>query len=124
MYPRTQYEMTEQDLAELLESMKPVPMIMLQCGTPSSQQENANRAWARLGEKMGFDSMTVQPTGRGDRFFSAIPSETEEHKARRLEKEAEEKRLREIDTLTQEIAERQERLKTLTTSTHPKGGTD
>ena len=70
---RVDYEMTADDLSALLDSMKPVPMIMLQCGTPRSVQENANAAWARLGEKMGFDSMTVRPNGRGDRFFSAEP---------------------------------------------------
>ena len=65
------YEMTEADLANLLDAMKPVPMIALQCGTPRSVQENANAAWARLGERMGFDPMTVAPNGRGGRFFSA-----------------------------------------------------
>ena len=68
---RTNYEMTAEDLAALLDATKPVPMIALQCGSPRSVQENANAAWARLGEKMGFDPMTVRPNGRGDRFFSA-----------------------------------------------------
>lgn len=68
---RIDYEMSLSDLAELMEAMKPVPMIMLQCGRPRSVQESANAAWARLGEKMGFDPMTVRPNGRGDRFFSA-----------------------------------------------------
>ena len=77
MYPRINYEMTEEDLEEILETCKPVPMIMLQCGTPPSVQENANRAWRRLGEKMGFDYDTVQPVvGKGSRFFTAVPSET------------------------------------------------
>jgi len=71
---RKDYEMTEADLDKIKEACKPVPMIMLQCGTPSSPQENANRAWARLGESMGFDPMSVQPNGKGDRFFSAIPT--------------------------------------------------
>lgn len=68
---KTNFEMTAEDLQTLLDTMKPVSMIMLQCGTPRSAQENANAAWARLGEKMGFDPMTVRPNGRGDRFFSA-----------------------------------------------------
>lgn len=111
MYPRTNYEMTEQDLAEILESCKPVPMIMLQCGSPPSPQENANRAWAVLGKKMGFDGDTVQPIpGKGNRFFSAIPSETEEARNERLAKQAEEKRQTEIATLTHEIEECQARL--------------
>ena len=66
------FEMTQEDLDALLSAMKPVPMIALQCGTPRSRQENANAAWARLGEKMGFDPMTVTPNGKGDRFFSAV----------------------------------------------------
>lgn len=65
------FEMTEADLAELLNAMKPVPLIAINCGMPRSRQENANEAWARLGVKMGFDPMTVRPNGRGDRFFSA-----------------------------------------------------
>ena len=68
---RVNFEMTPDDLSKLLESMKPVPMIALQCGSPRSVQENANAAWAKLGERMGFDPMTVRPTGKGDRFFSA-----------------------------------------------------
>lgn len=69
---RKHYEMTTDDLAILLAAMKPMPMVMLQCGAPRSAQESANAAWARLGERMGFDFMTVQPTGQGDRFFSAV----------------------------------------------------
>ena len=66
---RKDFEMSAEDLESLLSAMKPVVMIALQCGTPRSRQENANAAWARLGEKMGFDPMTVRPNGRGDRFF-------------------------------------------------------
>jgi hypothetical protein len=69
---RKEYEMTQEQLDKLLDACKPVPMIMLQCGTPSSPQENANRAWKRLGEEMGFDYMTVLPfPAKGHRFFSA-----------------------------------------------------
>jgi len=39
----------------------------------SSPQENANAAWRELGKRMGFDYLTVEPNGRGNRFFSAIP---------------------------------------------------
>lgn len=69
---RTNFEMTDSDLADLLKATRPVPMIALQCGMPRSVQENVNAAWAALGKKMGFDPMTVQPTGQGDRFFSAV----------------------------------------------------
>ena len=75
---RANYEMTVEDLSEILEACKPVPMIMLNImNNCSSRQENANRAWKRLGDKMGFDGDTARPIeGKGSRFFSAVPSET------------------------------------------------
>ena len=70
---RTEYQMSKAALAKLRDACTPVPMIMLQCGTPSSSQENANNAWARLGEEMGFDGATVRPMqGKGQRFFTAV----------------------------------------------------
>ncbi len=72
---KTRYEMSDADLQEILDACKPVPMIMLQCGTPSSPQENANLAWKRLGEKMGFDYLTVEPTGEGNKVFLAVKQE-------------------------------------------------
>ena len=101
MYPRTKYEMTEEDLKSIMDAIKPAPMIMLQCGSPPSQQERANLAWETLGKKMEFDHMTVQPSGTGDRFFTAIPSETEKHREDRIEKEVaadREAKLTEIQT--------------------------
>lgn len=68
---RKDFEMSESDLQALLNAMKPSPAIMLQCGPISSVQERANAAWCALGQRMGFDGMTVRPNGKGDRFFSA-----------------------------------------------------
>jgi len=65
------YEMTQEDLDALLNAMKPVPYMIIGGVAPRSQQENANAAWKALGEKMGFDYMTVRPNGKGDRFFTA-----------------------------------------------------
>jgi hypothetical protein len=104
MYPRTNYEMAEADLQEILDACKPVPAMMIGGYAPASPQENANRAWQRLGEKMGFDHMTVQPlAGKDNRFFSAVPTEPEDVRAARLEREAEEKRVAEIARLEGEI---------------------
>jgi len=73
---KKEFEMSETDLKELMEACKSVPMIALQCGTPRSPQENANDAWNRLGEKMGFDGSTVEPIfEKGTRFFVAVPTE-------------------------------------------------
>lgn len=114
MYPRTNYEMTEDDLQAIMDACKPVPMIALHLGMPRSAQERANDAWAALGKKMGFDHMTVQPVnGKGNRLFTAIPSETETSREERLAKEKEAVRDAEIERLNQEIEERQKRLNEL-----------
>ena len=74
MVERREYEMTEADLAKIIEACKPVPLIALNAGMPSSPQENANRAWRSLGHKMGFNHLTVRPVaGKGQRFFTAEP---------------------------------------------------
>lgn len=117
MYPRTNYEMTEEDMAELLRACKPTPVMFLSGGIPigGSPQENANSAWASLGKKMGFDHMTVRPIdGKGQRFFSAIPSENEEARNERLLREKEEWRQLEITRLTNEISEKGKELEKLT----------
>lgn len=111
MYPRTNYEMTQADLDRILDACKPVPYMVIGGHEPRSQQENANAAWAELGQRMGFDHMTVQPVhGKTQRFFSAVPSENEVQRAERLARETEQKRLAEIATLQTEISDRAKRL--------------
>ena len=71
---RTEFEMTDVDLVALLDASKPTPAMWLSGGMPMSgtPQENANRAWGQLAEKMGFKQMTVQPVaGKGQKFFTA-----------------------------------------------------
>lgn len=116
MNPRVEYEMSESDLDELLDACRPTPVMYLSGGTPmgGSPQENANAAWAALGRKMGFDSMTVRPhPTKGKRFFTAVPSETEAQRKEREELKKEAERQEEIKTLKQTIKEAQERLDTL-----------
>lgn len=111
MYPRANYEMSQADLEDILDACKSVPYIVIGGVAPRSQQENANRAWARLGSRMGFDPMTVQPiSGKGMRFFSAVPSENEAQRTERLAREAEEKREQEIVTLNAEVERLKKRL--------------
>lgn len=75
-----EFEMTDEDLATLKDAGKPTPAMWGSggepfCGTP---QENANRAWERLGAKMDFKSVTVQPVaGKGQKFFRAEASTKE-----------------------------------------------
>ena len=70
-----EYEMSQKDLDELLDACKPVPYMIIGGVAPRSPQENANAAWKKLGEKMGFDHMTVRPSNKGKRFFTAVPKE-------------------------------------------------
>lgn len=70
---RKDFEMTQDQLDKLMDACKPTPVISFDgktnaFGTP---QENANYVWEKLGKEMGFKHMTVKPTGKGDRFFSA-----------------------------------------------------
>lgn len=114
MYPRTEYEMTEEDLATLQAAFKPVPYMIIGGQPPASQQENANRAWEALGKKMGFDFMTVRPfEGKGPRSFMAVPSETEEAKAERVAAVERERDIAEIGQLETEIAAKEARLHAL-----------
>lgn len=67
------FTMTEAQLMELLKACRPTPVMYLSGGTPmcSNPQENANAAWRKLGEEMGFDHMTVRPSGNDQRCFTA-----------------------------------------------------
>lgn len=82
MAERINYEMTEEDLRTILDACKPVRYMVFGGHEPVSPQENANRAWALLGKKMGFDSMTVQSSGKGNRIFSAISTKIETEKSK------------------------------------------
>lgn len=113
MYPRTNYEMTQADLDKILDACKPTPVMFLSGGTPigGNPQENANAAWSALGKKMGFDPMSVQPiAGKGNLFFSAVPSENETQRAERIAREDEEKKRAEVKRLEGVVAEAQAKL--------------
>lgn len=111
MYAPTEYEMTETQLSAILHACRPTRVMMVGGFVPASPQENANRAWAELGKEMGFDPMTVRPSaGKGERFFMAVPSETEQSRGERQAREAEQHRQTEIARLTKEIAERESQL--------------
>ena len=66
-----EYEMSQEQFDKIIDACQPVPMIMLQCGSPPSPQERANDAWESLGLEMGFQYMTVKPSPKGGRFFTA-----------------------------------------------------
>lgn len=68
---RKEFELSDEQLNRLYEASKPVRLIALQCGMPSSPQENANAAWKALGKELGFDYMSVRRSSKGDKFFTA-----------------------------------------------------
>ena len=57
------FEITQNQLDKLLDASKPTPVMYLTGGRPmfNSPQENANIAWKALGDKLGFDYITVRP---------------------------------------------------------------
>lgn len=117
MNPRINYEMTEADLVKILDACKPTPAMWGSGGAKlfDSPQENANRAWKELGDRMGFNSMTVQPQGGlGPRFFTAVPTETPEQRKEREARLAEEQKQQKITQLRAEIFERETELLALT----------
>lgn len=113
LYPRTSYELTQEQWDFILNASKPTPAMWLSGGTPmfGTPQENANAAWHRLGAEMGFDYMTVQPDpSKGDRFFTAIPSETDAQRSERKKREDLVKKTAEIERLKSEISAKQLRI--------------
>lgn len=79
MTHRRNYEMSEEDLKLLLHASKPTPVPILSGGILMSgtPQEKANNAWRRLGVKMGFRYLTVQPIpGKPRRHFSSEPTQS------------------------------------------------
>ena len=69
---RRHFTMTQEDKAKILEACKPVPYMVNGGMAPRFPQENANDAWCELGNRMGFDGMTVLPVrGQSDLVFTA-----------------------------------------------------
>ena len=69
---RREYELTEEQLASLLDACKPVTCMKVGNYSPRSPQENANSAWEAMGKELGFRHMTVKPvSSKGQCFFTA-----------------------------------------------------
>lgn len=71
MTERKEFEMSEDDLARLKEASQPLPEIMMHLPGQQNRQERASAAWFELGNRLGFDHLTVLP-GKSERSFSAI----------------------------------------------------
>lgn len=72
-----EYEMTQEQVDAIKEASKPVPVMFLSGGQlmGGTPQENANRAWQKLGTEMGFKFLTVRRSPKGERFFFAEPTD-------------------------------------------------
>ena len=68
---KQEFEMTQEQFDEIIDACKTVPMIMIQRGNTRTKQENANDAWERLGKVMGFNHMSVKPSGSDLKKFFA-----------------------------------------------------
>lgn len=61
------FEMTTEDLQILMDACGPWS------NAAGTRAAGIFAAWYRLSQKMGFDPMSVIPSGKGDRRFSAEP---------------------------------------------------
>lgn len=69
---RKQFEMTKDDLENLLNASEPTRVMKIGTYVPRNPQENANAAWGVIGKRMGFNHMTVQAVaGKSELVFTA-----------------------------------------------------
>ncbi len=74
---KKRFDMSPAQLDEVLDACKPTPVMYLSGGIPmfNTPQENANHAWEKLGESLGFDPYSVEPiVGAPQGAFMAEPS--------------------------------------------------
>jgi len=73
-----EFEMTNEQLKELMNACKPTPVMYMTGGVQmfKTPQDNANHAWELLGKELGFKHMTVRPIdGKDTKFFKAESTE-------------------------------------------------
>ena len=72
---KQEFKMTQQEMDDII-AINRNKMPMLKIGdviTGLDLQENINEYWKKLGDKYGFEYMTVEPSSRGNLFFLAEP---------------------------------------------------
>lgn len=62
--------MTDVQYKEIIDACKPTPVMYL-AGGFNSPQDNANYAWKKIANELGFVWDTVKPNGKGKLCFSA-----------------------------------------------------
>ncbi len=69
---RKKFEMNKEEHAELMKACQPTTCIMVGGVLPRTPQQNANDAWKRLADKLGFVWDTVEPVvGTSELVFTA-----------------------------------------------------
>lgn len=73
---KTKYRLSEEDHKRLLEASRPVSYMVIGGHPPPSPYDNAMAVWRDLGQKMGFEWRTVEPTDDPMEFL-AVPTPEE-----------------------------------------------
>lgn len=71
---RVQFRMSQADYDGIISAInagRNTPLIAINVGMPRSPQEAANDAWCALGNRLGFDGMTVAPVSGSKLAFTA-----------------------------------------------------
>ena len=73
---RKEFELTDEQFAELKEASQPTPAMWLSGGQPmfDTPQENANRFWKKLSTELGFKWDSAE-AGKDARHFTAEVAE-------------------------------------------------
>lgn len=72
---RKEYTMKMADYDKFTEASLPMPVMAIGNFTFPTTQENINRAWENLGNKMGFDGTTALSSEQNPLNFTAIPND-------------------------------------------------
>jgi hypothetical protein len=77
---RKMFRMSDSDYRALLDVCKAAysgPYIVAGGMPPPDPSEAINNAWRELGNRMGFDAMSVESTGINPHDFTAIPKDAQ-----------------------------------------------
>ncbi len=73
---KKEFQLTDEQLKNIIESGKPVMYLVANGSEPVSPQESANRAWQSLANEMGFVWDSVEGVkGKSNNYFLATPVE-------------------------------------------------
>ena len=72
---RSRYELTLEELHDLLQAMHGLKVVETDCSPMQSAQNSCNEVWRRIAEVRGLDWTTIMPVPSGEpEFFTAKKS--------------------------------------------------